>query len=76
MRFLVVVLILLAACSQHSNLEQSVINRALSDPVTAEEHFLSQIENGATIKEQAVYLYGMGVAQEKWETALKLSITT
>lgn len=46
-------------------LEKAVIERAESDPETAEDYFISRIEAGATYEEQAVYVYGMGVAWEK-----------
>lgn len=47
-----------------SNLEARVVKRAQSDPDTAYEYFLEQIEAGATPEEQAVYLYGMGLVNE------------
>lgn len=47
------------------NLEETVVRRAQKDPITAYEYFLEQIEAGATPEEQAIYLYGMGVANER-----------
>ncbi|MCB9990666.1 MAG: hypothetical protein H6867_04725 [Rhodospirillales bacterium] len=47
------------------SLEQKVIERAESEPDTSYEYFMEKIEAGASIEEQAVYLYGMGIAREK-----------
>lgn len=65
MRVTIVCLLLLASCSNHSDFEKSVFNRALSDPAKAEAYFLEKIENGASVEEQAIYLYGMGLANEQ-----------
>jgi len=48
-----------------SDLESAVIIRAQNNPSSAYEYFLEQIEAGATSAEQAVYLYGMGLAREQ-----------
>ncbi len=48
-----------------SGLETAVIKHAQDNPDTAYEYFLEKIEAGATPAEQAVYLYGMGVARER-----------
>lgn len=48
-----------------SGLESAVIIRAQSNPASTYEYFLEQIEAGATPTEQAVYLYGMGLAREQ-----------
>ena len=48
-----------------SDLESAVIIRAQNNPSSAYEYFLEQIETGATSAEQAVYLYGMGLARER-----------
>ena len=53
-------------------LEKIVIERAEQDPVTAGEYFISQIETGATVEKQAVYLYCMGWAHEKLGNIAKL----
>jgi hypothetical protein len=47
------------------DLESAVIIRAQNNPSSAYEYFLEQIEDGATPAEQAVYLYGMGLAREQ-----------
>lgn len=55
-----------ASCGyEASQLEQAVEIRAKQNPKTAPEYFLQQIESGANSEEQAVYLYGMGLAHEK-----------
>lgn len=48
-------------------LEKTVTERAASDPETAPDYFMSQIERrpAPDSKEQAVYLYGMGLAYER-----------
>lgn len=67
--FLLVTL-LLSACSadacdeKPSEFEKKIIARAEANPATAPEYFLQQIEVGASPEEQAVYLYGMGVAHQ------------
>jgi len=48
-----------------SDIEKAAIQRAENDPATAYEYFLEQIETGASIEKQAIYLYGMGLALEK-----------
>jgi len=48
-----------------SDLESAVIIRAQNNPSSAYKYFLEQIEAGATPAEQAVYLYGMGLAREQ-----------
>lgn len=48
-----------------SDLESAVIIRAQNNPSSAYEYFLEQIEANATSAEQAVYLYGMGLAREQ-----------
>lgn len=48
-----------------TSFEKSVKLRAESEPDTAYDYFLEKIEDGATTEEQAVYLYGMGIAHEK-----------
>lgn len=54
------------ACAEETTeFEQSVIARAESEPDAAYDYFLGKIEGGATVEEQAVYLYGMGIAHEK-----------
>lgn len=58
-------LLLLAGCTSYSAFERKVIERAYSEPATAPEYFMHQIENGATVYEQAVYMYGTGLAHEK-----------
>lgn len=57
----------IAGCAQGAvtPLEKSVVARAESEPATAEKYFLERIEDHATVEEQAIYLYGMGIAQEK-----------
>jgi hypothetical protein len=47
------------------SLEQAVIEHAEGKPDTAYDYFLEKIEGGASVEEQAVYLYGMGLANEK-----------
>ncbi len=61
-----VLLILLSACAPTpiEELEKLVVKRAQEKPETAENYFIEQIESGATYEEQAVYVYGMGVASE------------
>ncbi len=48
-------------------LEKTVIARAESDPENAPEYFMAQIERrpAPDSEEQAVYLYGLGVAYER-----------
>lgn len=48
-------------------LEKTVIARAESDPETAPDYFMSMIEQRPApgSEEQAVYLYGMGLAYER-----------
>lgn len=48
-------------------LEKTVIDRAESDPATAEEYFIRQIEKrpAPSSEEQAVYVLGMGIAAER-----------
>lgn len=58
-------LLLLAGCTSYSALERRVVERAYSEPATAPEYFMHQIESGATVYEQAVYMYGTGLAHEK-----------
>jgi len=48
-----------------TDLESAVIIRAQNNPSSAYEYFLEQIEAVATPAEQAVYLYGMGLARER-----------
>lgn len=61
----------MALCSVSSyawdmtDFEKSVKLRAENEPGTAYDYFLEKIEGGATVEEQAVYLYGMGIAHEK-----------
>jgi len=47
-----------------SDLEHAVSKRAEDNPASAYEYFLEQIETSADPEEQAVYLYGMGLARE------------
>lgn len=54
-----------AFAEEIESLEQAVIERAESEPDTAYDYFLEKIEGGATVEEQAVYLYGMGIIHEK-----------
>lgn len=64
--FLAIVLLpVTARAGDLEALEKAVIERAESDPETAEDYFISRIEAGATYEEQAVYVYGIGVAWEK-----------
>ncbi len=65
MRVAIVCILLLVGCSNYSDFEKTVFDRALSDPIAAEAYFLEKIENDATVDEQAIYLYGMGLAHEK-----------
>ena len=48
-------------------LEKQVVARAASDPETAPDYFMSQIEamSSPDTEVQAVYLYGMGLAHER-----------
>ena len=68
--FILLISFFLSACSAlacgdpPSKLEQAVMQRAKADPVGAPEYFLQRIESGATPEEQAVYLYGMGLAHQ------------
>lgn len=48
-----------------SSLETGVIQYANRFPDSAYDHFMEKIESGATTPEQAVYLYGVGIAHEK-----------
>lgn len=64
--FLSAALFTVTACAEGTTkFEKSVIERAESEPKTAYNYFLGKIESGATVEEQAVYLYGMGIAHEK-----------
>ena len=64
--FLLAFITATTACGGESaNLEQSVQERTESKPETAPDYFLEQIEAGATVEEQAIYLYGIGLAHEK-----------
>ena len=59
-------LIALPSCAKEpETLERKVIERVEENPETAPEYFLEQIEAGANVEAQAVYLYGMGLAAEK-----------
>ena len=60
-----IALVLITSCTAASPLESSVIARARLDPQTAPEYFMSRIEAGATPAEQAIYMYGTGLAHEK-----------
>lgn len=64
---LTLTVLLVAGCTKEAinPLEKSAIARAESEPASADEYFLKQIEAGATVEEQGIYLYGMGIAQEK-----------
>lgn len=42
-------------------LEQEVIKFSQTQPEQAYEHFMRKIEDGASVPEQALYLYGMGI---------------
>jgi len=57
----------IAGCTNEATnpLEKSAIARAESEPASADEYFLKKIEAGAAVEEQAIYLFGMGIAQEK-----------
>lgn len=48
-------------------LEKTVIARAEKDPMTAPDYFMAQIERrpAPDSEEQAVYLYGLGMAYER-----------
>jgi hypothetical protein len=50
--------------SDISSLENAVMKHATTNPDTAYEYFLKQIEAGATPEQQAVYLYGMGLVNQ------------
>lgn len=67
MKVLILILILgISACTEASTpLEREVIAFAKTHPDQAYEHFMGRIEGGASVEEQALYLYGMGVAHEK-----------
>jgi hypothetical protein len=60
-----IALALIAGCTAASPLESNVIARARLDPQTAPEYFMRRIEAGATPAEQAIYMYGSGLAHEK-----------
>lgn len=69
-KFLMILLLAIiptvVACGDEaSNFEKSVRIRAENEPSTAYDYFLEKIENGASIEQQAIYLYGMGIAHEK-----------
>ncbi len=54
-----------AIAADLQTLEQEIISFAQRNPDQAYDKFIKEIENGANIEEQAIYLYGMGVAHEK-----------
>ena len=60
-----IALVLIAGCTAANPLESNVIARAHLDPQAAPEYFMSRIEAGATPAEQAIYMYGTGLAHEK-----------
>lgn len=57
--------VLITGCTAARPLESNVVARVELDPQTAPEYFLSRIEAGATPAEQAIYMYGIGLAHEK-----------
>ncbi len=64
--FLIIITgLLMIGCSPEAAFERSVAQRANQDPATAPEYFMQQIESGASVNEQAVYMYGIGLANEK-----------
>lgn len=65
--FALVIAFILTVCSPtpHKKLEKSVIERAESEPETATEYFEAQIKAGTPVEDQALYAYGMGIAQER-----------
>ncbi len=72
MPFLLLAISVTSSCSSNiSNLEEIVIQRVESDSTTAIEHFLQQIEDGASVEEQAIYMYGIGFANEQLGTQMK-----
>ncbi len=63
--FLIIITgLLMIGCTPETAFERSVVQRANQDPATAPEYFMQQIESGASTEEQAVYLYGIGLANE------------
>lgn len=68
LRFLFLILLAFPAYARDlTALEKTVIERAESDPETAPDCFMAQIERRPApgSEEQAVYLYGMGLAYER-----------
>ncbi|MCB9964493.1 MAG: hypothetical protein H6855_00215 [Rhodospirillales bacterium] len=66
--FLVTIVCLISTAvkaKDFETLKQEVIKYAQTQPEQAYEHFMRKIEDGATVPEQALYLYGMGIAHEK-----------
>jgi hypothetical protein len=63
---LLIALLSLTACAggHMQALESAVIDRANNDPVHAPAYFMYRLES-ATYEEQAVYMYGIGLAHEK-----------
>jgi len=67
-RLLTAVLILMcspALAGDLQPLEREVTAFAEEHPDQAYEKFMTKIETGANIEEQAIYLYGIGLANEK-----------
>lgn len=68
LRFLFLILLAFPAYAEDlTALEKTVVERSESDPETAPDYFMAQIERcpAPGSEEQAVYLYGMGLAYER-----------
>ena len=67
--YFLIPLLLIAACTDNkassAKLEKSVVERAIKEPKKAQDFFMEKIEGGATVEEQAIYMYGIAVAREK-----------
>lgn len=67
-RLLTVILILMcspAMAGDLQTLEKEVVAFAEEHPDQAYKKFMTGIEGGASTEEQAIYLYGIGLANEK-----------
>ncbi len=67
--YFLIPLLSITACTDNSvssaKLEKSVVERAIKEPKNAQDFFMEKIEGGATVEEQAIYMYGIAVAREK-----------
>jgi hypothetical protein len=67
--YFLIPLLLISACTDNkgssAKLEKSVVERAMKEPESSKDFFMEKIEAGASLEEQAIYMYGIAIAREK-----------